>query len=198
MEMLALAIAAGLAMSIPPGPLGALCVTTTLRVGLRPALAVALAIATVDGLVWGSIAALGSDAVAALAPWVRRVAAGCVAVALFLVGVKVFRKAGIETDEPDPDPKGRYQPAGAALLIALGTPGTLPALIVFFATLGVDSVPIGAGGVFIAGFAWFSTVCLVTHVMRERAQRALHLVDYACGALLWLGSGAAAKFAIFP
>ena len=196
------ALVAGLAVSIPPGPLGAMCVIQTTRNGLRAGLAVGLSVAVVDGMLYGSIAALGADSVGGLPAWVRRVAAGLVAAALFYIGYRVFRRAG--EVKPDDEPGrpgrkgGRYRAAGAATLIAIGTPGTLPALLVIFASFGVDNVGLGATGVFLGGLAWWWSLCLVTHFVREHAEKALHILDYACGALMWLGAGAAAKFAIFP
>ena len=198
MDVLLLAIVAGLAVSIPPGPLGALCVIRTARGGLRAGLAVGLAVAVVDGMIFGSIAAVGSDFVASLAPWIRQAAAGAVAVALFVVGLGVFRRAGTSVGEAEESDARRYGAAGGAALLALGTPGTLPALLVLFSTFGIESVQLGAAGVFLGGLAWWSALCLVTHFVREHAKKALHVLDYACGALLWLGAGAAAKFAIFP
>ena len=192
-----LAIFAGLAVSIPPGPLGALCVIRTLRGGLLAGLAIGLAVATIDGLVFGAIAALGSHAISDLAPWIRRLAAGLVAVALFLLGWRVMREAGRKPSEEKPEDRaGSFKPAASAMLIALGTPGTLPVLLAIFATLQIDDARIGAAGVFCGGLLGWSTLCLIAHCFRSRAVKALHLLDYACGALLWLGAVAAACFSL--
>jgi threonine/homoserine/homoserine lactone efflux protein len=185
-----LAVLAGLAVSVPPGPLGALCVTQTLRAGLRAGIVVALAVAAGDALL-GSVAALGADAVSQMPVWVRRSLAAIVALALFWIGMRVLRRAG-EPPKPEPERKGWRSGAGAFLL-ALATPGTLPALLVLFATFQVRDPVVAYAGVFAGGFAWWLTLCLVSHRLRDRAQSVLVKVDYACGALLWLGSGVAAR-----
>ena len=141
---------------------------------------------------------MGSDLVASLAPWIRQAAAGVVALALFFLGLGVFLRAGRPPRQAEGSDASRYAAAGGAALLALGTPGTLPALLALFSTFGIDNVRLGAAGVFLGGLAWWWTLCLVTHFVREHARNVLHVLDYACGALLWLGAGAAAKFAIFP
>jgi threonine/homoserine/homoserine lactone efflux protein len=193
-DTLLLAVLGGLVVSVPPGPLGALCVTQTLHVGLRAGLLVGLAVASGDALL-GGVAAMGAEAVSGLPGWVRRTAAAVVACALFWIGVRMFRRAG------EPPRTGTIRSssrtAGTAFLLAVSTPGTLPALLVVFATFAVKSPGPAVAGVFLGGFFWWSVLCLIAHRLRNHAQTVLGKIDYACGALLWLGAAAAAHVALF-
>src|SRR6476646_6525317 len=85
-------VAAGLAVAVPLGAVGALVLDTGLRHGTRPALAAGLGVATVDGLYAAAAALAGASAAAALAPAqaaLRLVAAGVLA----LVAVALLRGA---------------------------------------------------------------------------------------------------------
>lgn len=85
-------VAAGLAVAVPLGAVGALVLDTGLRHGTRPALAAGLGVATVDGLYAAAAALAGASVAAALAPAqaaLRLVAAGVLA----LVAVALLRGA---------------------------------------------------------------------------------------------------------
>jgi threonine/homoserine/homoserine lactone efflux protein len=188
-----LAVLVGLAISVPPGPLGALCLSQTLRAGLRAGRAVGMAVASGDAVL-GSAAALGADTIGSLPPWVGRTSAAVAALALVWIGTRVFRRAG---GPPSPARNGsRWRAAGGAFLLALSTPATLPALLVLFAALEIDRPGPAVVGVFVGGCLWWRMLCRLAYVRHDRAQAVLRRIDYACAALLWLGAGAAARFAL--
>ena len=76
-------VAAGLAVAVPLGAVGALVLDTGLRHGTRPALAAGLGVATMDGVYAAAAALAGASVAAALAPAqgaIRLVAAAVLAV----------------------------------------------------------------------------------------------------------------------
>ena len=76
-------VAAGLAVAVPLGAVGALVLDTGLRHGTRPALAAGLGVATMDGVYAAAAALAGASVAAALAPAqgaIRLVAASVLAV----------------------------------------------------------------------------------------------------------------------
>lgn len=184
---------AGLAISAPPGPLGALCVSRTLRWGLGAGWSVALSVAAGDALL-GSVAAVGADTIGDVSPDARRMAAAVVALALFGVGVRVVRRAGRPPKAESP--RSGWRVGTGAFLLALCTPGTVPALLALFATFSIQQPAVAFAGVFVGGACWWILLCLVAHRLRDRAESILLKVDYACGALLWLGAGVAARAAV--
>lgn len=139
---------AGLAVSIPPGPVAAVCVGRAMKGGALAGFAWALGGAAADAL-HGAAAAAGA---AVPLPYVLGGAA--------VLGLAVvLRRRG---------PSGR--PPAAALgvfLVALAAPGTIPAFAVLYAALGVggSAVLVGAG-VFLGAALWW--VALATAVARLR------------------------------
>jgi threonine/homoserine/homoserine lactone efflux protein len=115
-------VAAGLAVAVPLGAVGALVLDTGLRHGTRPALAAGLGVATVDGL-YAAVAALaGASVTAALAPaqgTIRLVAAAVLAA----VAVALLAAALRPRPAPAPAPGA---PARTPAPVATPTPPPAP------------------------------------------------------------------------
>jgi putative LysE/RhtB family amino acid efflux pump len=135
------AAAAGLAVSIPPGPVAALCAGRAMRGGAGAGIVWALGAALADAL-------HGAAAAAGAAVPLPVVIAGAVALGLALR-------------------KRRPAAAAGGFLIALASPATLPALAVLYGTLGVagHAAIVGAGVFFGAALWW---VILATAAARLR------------------------------
>ncbi len=193
----------GVAVTAPPGPVGGLCIERTLKNGLVHGLLTALGALLADAF-YGTLAAFGLAQVAMPhGPW-RQVLAVIVAVALAVLGVKYLRRAWRGQVEVEPAaPKARFAGilglAMGTFLLTLTTPGTLPAFVVMFTSLGLAAKSAEcAGGPFlvvcgvVAGAAaWWLLLCGVVHRFRAHAQGWLRGMEYACGVLLLVGAGAA-------
>jgi putative LysE/RhtB family amino acid efflux pump len=189
-----LAVLAGLAISAPPGPLGALCMTRALRVGLRAGLVTGVSMAAGDALLGGA-AAFGAHAIDAVPIWLRRGSAGLAALALFWIGVRTFRTAGALAAAST---RPTWRTSAGTLLLSLSTPSTLPALLVLFASLGVNRPEPAVLGIFCGGSLWWLALCGLMQIVRDRAETMLPRIVHATAALQWLGASAAATFALFP
>jgi threonine/homoserine/homoserine lactone efflux protein len=124
------AVAAAVAISLPPGPAVALC-GAHLRGGLAKGASCALGAACADAL-YGILAAKGIAPLALLDPPVRRALAAALGIAFAVAGVLALRRAR----RPAPPPiSGR--PCLQGCLLALAAPGVLPGYVVLHAALGL-------------------------------------------------------------
>ena len=200
----------GVVVTAPPGPVGGLCVQRTLKGGLLAGLSTALGALLADTF-YCVVAAFGVAQVAAPHGWLRTALAFAVAAALTALGVKYVRRA--MRHQPDLEvaqPKTRF--AGVLGLVAgtfvltLWTPGTLPAFLVMFASLGIAARAAEcAGGPFLVVFglllgasAWWLLLCGVVHRFRAHAKNWLRWTELACGILLFVGAAGAIWSALRP
>lgn len=123
------ALAAAVAISIPPGPAVALC-GAHLRRGFVHGAMVALGAALADAL-YGVLAARGIAPLAMLDPPVRRALAALLGLGFAVAGILAFRRAR----RPAAPPRG--PPLVQGLLVALAAPGVLPGYVVLHAALGL-------------------------------------------------------------
>lgn len=198
----------GVAVTAPPGPVGALCIQRTLRSGLVPGLLTALGALLADAF-YGTLAAFGLAQVAIPeGPW-RAAVSVAVAVALAALGAKYLRRAWRgEVEVEAAAPKSRFAGilglAVGTFLLTLWTPGTLPAFVAMFASLGLAAKSAACPGgplVVVAGVvagaaAWWCLLCCAVHRFREHARSWIRGMEYACGLLL-LGGAAAALWSGF-
>src|SRR4051812_10747515 len=111
-ESLTAGVAAGLAVAVPLGAIGALVLDLGLRHGTRTALAAGMGVASVDGLYAAAAAVFGAWPAATLAPAhdaIRLVAAGVLAGVAVLVLHAALRRRDAATaadgDAPPPSPR---------------------------------------------------------------------------------------------
>jgi len=200
----------GVVVTAPPGPVGGLCVQRTLKGGLAAGLSTALGALLADAF-YCVVAAFGLSQVAAPQGKLRLVLAFVVAAALAALGVKYVRRAWRgQVDLDFAKPKSRF--AGIAGLIAgtfvltLWTPGTLPAFLVMFASLGIAARAAECtGGPFLVVFglllgasAWWLMLCGLVHRFRAHAMQWLRGMEFACGLLLFVGAFGAVWSALRP
>jgi threonine/homoserine/homoserine lactone efflux protein len=149
----------GFAMAVPIGPIGIMCVRTTLTEGRLRGLVIGLGAATAD-LLYGCAAAFGltivSNVLASEQFWIRLVGGTL----LVFLGVRTFRA------QPA-DPKSNVRSSGIlgsyfyTVFLTLTNPLTIFAFIAVFATLGLVngldylSASILVAGVFIGSCLWF-------------------------------------------
>ncbi|WP_029292190.1 LysE family transporter [Cellulomonas sp. HZM] len=146
-------VAAGYAIAVPVGAIGALLVTLGARDGWRVGAAGGLGTATVDGTYALLAVVAGAVLAPAIADWREPLRWGSTVV-LVVVGVWLTMPAWRPAD-PDGPPAQRWSPARAYLTV-LGLTAVNPATLVYFAAL-VAGQPfgelVGAGqrGAFVAG-----------------------------------------------
>ena len=195
----------GVVVTAPPGPVGGLCVQRTLKGGLLSGLSTALGALLADTF-YCVVAAFGLSQVAAPQGWLRLVLAFAVAAALTALGIKYVRRALRAQMEIEVDTQqGKSRFAGLLGLVAgtfvltLWTPGTLPAFLVMFASLGIAARAAEcAGGPFLVVFglllgasAWWLMLCGLVHRFRAHAMQWLRGMEFACGVLLLVGAAGA-------
>ncbi len=210
-------ILVGLAITVLPGPVGALCVGRTIRHGLLHGLLTAAGAVAADTL-YGAAAAFGLAVVSGFVATFSRYLAAVVTPFLVVLGLRFIHRArvqhrmgvhrlGVDGEEPSegatPAP-GLFGTAASSFLLTLGTPGTLPALIATFTFLGLaermtagmsDSLIVVAG-VFVGAAGWWLALCLTVFRMRKKALVLLPLMDYAAGVLLLVAAVVALRMAL--
>lgn len=193
----------GVAVTAPPGPVGGLCIQRTLRNGLVPGLLTALGALLADAF-YGTLAAFGLAQVAMPhGPW-REALAVVVAAALTALGVKYLLRAWRGRVEVEAAAvRSRFAGiAGLALgtfLLTLGTPATLPAFVLMFASLGLAAKSaecpggpfIVVSGVVAGAAAWWLLLCGAVHRFRDSARGWIRGMEYACGVLMLIGAAGA-------
>lgn len=200
----------GVVVTAPPGPVGGLCVQRTLKGGLMAGLSTALGALLADTF-YCVVAAFGVAQVAAPQGWLRIALAIAVAVALSALGVKYVRRAlrhkpDLEVEQPKSRFAGLLGLVAGTFVLTLWTPGTLPAFLVMFASLGIAARAAEcAGGPFLVVFglllgasAWWLLLCGVVHRFRAHAKNWLRWTELACGILLFVGAAGAIWSALRP
>lgn len=187
-------IGVGLAVAVPIGPMGVLCIQQTLAFGLAAGLATGLAAATVQ-VTYGFVAVLGfgPSAMALLGNGMDLLPV-LSALLLFWFAYRVMRRDVRIGSAAAP---GRFRLArsyGDALAFGFGNPLTV---VLFFAafpalTSSADLVeaPLLVGGVFTGVVGWYLVLSAVVVLLRERlSEAALGLANKAAGlALASLGA----------
>jgi threonine/homoserine/homoserine lactone efflux protein len=189
-------LAIGFAMAIPIGPMGVLCVRTSLSEGQWRGLVIGLAAATADSL-YGSVAAFSlsfvSDVIVSQQVWMRLIGGAI----LVVIGIDSFRPKQKEA-RTIIEGKGRLKSYFSALLLALTNPGPFFAFVAVFAAFGIGQSPVvsSAGilvlGVFAGSCLWFRTLGYIASAFRHKLDAGgLRWVNRTAGVLILL-SGVAA------
>ncbi len=188
-------IGIGLAVAVPIGPMGLLCIDRTLSLGPRSGIATGFGAATVH-LFYSSLAVLGFG-VAARAWLDDRASAFSLASALILFwfAVRAFRRAA-------PAPVVRHCAAErvcvicaylSAIIFGLTNPSTIVLLAAAFPALADVAdphvAPLLAGGVFIGSIGWRATLVALVGVCRVQFGSGLIGVSHRVSALALAGLG---------
>ncbi len=204
-------VLAGLVLCVPPGAMGTLCVARSVRHGFGAGFSIAAGSALGDATCV-AIAAHGVASLRGSPGAAPRVVASLAAPLLLWAGVRLLIRArdtagtGRRDAPPASDvgpPPRAVRSAACGCAMALGTPGTLPALVVVFAAIGPPSggrgaatTVVTAAGALVAALFWWTGVALVACRYRRTAARYLHVIDAVGGAFLVLASLAAIHVAI--
>lgn len=201
--MLLQGVAVGLAIAAPVGPIGALCVSRTLRYGVWVGLASGLGAACADA-VYGAIAGFGVSSVAVFLLDVQDVLRVLGGAFLLVLG------AGILARGPSPESSkgalGEARLPGAfasCFLLTLTNPTTILAFVAIFAGLGLveetrDVIAAASlvFGVFIGSAAWWLALGGFVGLLRGRVTpQVMVWVNRASGAVM-AGFGAGALLAV--
>ncbi len=166
----------GLAIAIPVGPIGVLCIRRTLVVGPVNGLLSGLGAATADGL-YGCIAGFGLTAVADILVnqsfWLRLIGG------LFLcyLGITTLLAKPPAPEEPESQPmtSSRLGAYGSTLVLTLTNPATIFSFVAIFAGLGIvesgrDYAASGALvlGVFLGSALWWCVLSATVNLLRSR------------------------------
>lgn len=187
------AIALGLSVAAPVGPIGILCVRRTLADGRRAGFACGLGAATAD-TVYGLAAGLGLTAVSALL--VAYDAPIRIAGALYLaiLGVITFRTPSAARAAAA-RPGSAWAAWASTFLLTITNPMTIVSFAAMFSTLGIaaDGGQLGAAivitaGVFVGSALWWLTLSAAVAHFRTRV-RPPHLT--------WVNRGAGAVLVAF-
>jgi threonine/homoserine/homoserine lactone efflux protein len=190
----------GIAVTAPPGPVGGLCIRRTLRDGMWPGLLTALGALLADAL-YGTLAAFGFSQIAMPHGKWGQILSGVVAGILLLLGGKYLRQAIRGEVAAEPAPDARRGPGWIGLTVGtffltLWTPGTLPAFLVMFASLGLaqQSADCEGGpylvvaGVMSGAAAWWIALCAVVFRFRDHVKGWLRGMEFALAFLMFGGA----------
>jgi putative LysE/RhtB family amino acid efflux pump len=182
---------AGLVVTAPPGPIGALCVRRTTTDGPAAGLATASGALAAD-VAYAAVAAFGLAGVVVPEGPARRALGFAAAAVLCWTGVRALTHVAKRDEAVRPTRTGLVGLAATTFALGLVTPGTLPAFAVMFARLDAPSPPALVAGVLCGASAWWLTLCFAAHRLRDRVGAWRRGMEYACGALLVLGGFGAA------
>lgn len=196
------ALAIGVAVAAPVGPVGVLCIQRTLRGGVAFGLASGLGVATADGL-YAALAALGLTAVSSAALVLQTPLRAAGGVLLLVLALHAWHKAGESCDAAlEPTTRGLLSTYGSALGLTLANPATIMSFAAIMAGLGAAVADPSGGWVFVVGIAlgslaWWTFLALAVGFARTRAPQVL--IDWAgrISALVLGAGGVAALLSLF-
>ncbi len=177
----------GLAIAIPVGPIGMLCLRRSLNEGRLAGFVSGLGAATADAL-YGTVAALGLSAVTEFLVAHHRALQLCGGLFLLYLGIAALRAknaAKAATTAPVRNLWGDY---ASTFVLTAANPMTILTFLGFFASLGITVAagPWAAGslvaGVFLGSTLWWLVLSLTAGWLRGRLEHGGHR-------LLNLGSG---------
>ncbi len=181
-------VGVGLAVAVPIGPMGVLCIQRTLAFGLVAGLATGLGAATVHAT-FGSMAALGLGATAAILLGVGTQGLTLLSAGLlFWFAARILKRTAV-TGPNLPQSEGWLHLYASALLFGLSNPmtvllfvGAIPALTT---SNDLHAVPVLVTGVFLGSILWWTILSTATVLVRSRLPAgAVALTNRASGLTL--------------
>ncbi len=186
----------GLAIAVPVGPVGFLCLRRTLVYGRVTGLVSGLGAATADAL-YGLVVAFGLTAVSAFLLRIEPALQLGGGLFLLVLGVRTARARPPTVVDGGAPRERRSWPAAylSTLALTLSSPATILAFLAIFAGFGLGGridTPLHAfelvGGVFAGSALWWLAIGLGAGFLRDRLHadtlRVLHAVSGAAIALL--------------
>jgi len=189
------AFAMGLAIAAPLGPIGALCISRTLRAGFLAGMAGGLGTALADAL-YAALAAAGFAAFSAALD--RTGTALSLAGGLFLIwlGLAALRGARAEVRPAQAaSGQGALVTLATTFVLTLANPATILSFAAIFAGLGLAATPDAAGavavvaGVFLGSLAWWVILSGAVAVAHRRLPAGFSRVVAVISGLTMTGFG---------
>ncbi len=185
-------IAVGLAIAAPVGPIGALCVSRTLRHGAWIGLASGLGAACADA-VYGAIAGFGVSSVAAFLVDFQDLLRLFGGAFLLVLGIRILTRGPAHTASQPAWSEAR--PAGAlasCFLLTLTNPTTILSFVAIFAGLGLvqegrdyAAAAILVFGVFLGSAFWWLALSATVSLLRGHMTPAILVwVNRVSGAII--------------
>lgn len=161
----------GLAVAVPVGPMGVLCIQRTLSFGFAAGFSTGLGAATVH-VVFGTLAALGLGAMINLligqgAEGLTLVSAGL----LFWLAARILKRTVVIGPERPKQESWLYSYA-SALLLGLSNPLTIllfiGAMPAFASASDRQTIPLLVTGLFLGSMAWWTVLSTTVSLIRHR------------------------------
>lgn len=182
--------AIGFAVAAPVGPIGMLCIRTTLEKGRLAGFCAGLGASLADTI----FAAIGALAISLAGnflsmeqSWFKLLAA----IFLIVFGLYLARKSGAVAENGDDVPPGLLAEFAVTLFLTLANPATILSFAAVFAgvTAGggyaLESMPALILGVFIGAAAWWLTLAQIVGLIRHKiSQPGLTMINRGAGLAL--------------
>lgn len=166
------AVAMGLAIAAPLGPIGALCIERTLRGGFRAGMAGGLGTALADAL-FAALAAAGFASFAATVALIERPLGLIGGAFLIWLGVRALRPAPPQTVAAKAPP-GALSVMATTFGLTLANPATILSFAAIFAGLGLartagpaEAIAVVAG-IFTGSLLWWALLSGTVALLRHR------------------------------
>ncbi len=180
-QLIARGVLAGLAISVPVGPVNVLCISRTLTKGRKAGLISGLGAASSD-TIYGAIAGFSINIVIGFLIrelfWIRLVGGFlliCIGIAYFLKRPRSLAEQRAESST--------HSDFASAFLLNLTNPTTILSFLAVLAALGIQYQKawwltlLVIGGIFAGAMAWWILLALVSNLFRDR---------FKDGAMVWM------------
>jgi threonine/homoserine/homoserine lactone efflux protein len=178
----------GIAVAMPVGPIGVLCIDHSVRGGIRMGLAAGVGAAFADAI-FGFISGFGSCTYLTCFNdfWQLRLAA---ALLIFYIGIKNLRTTPFQ-QHPTPSGTQLGRAAATTFFLTISNPATLLSFAAVFLVLGVvsDEAPfmtasLLSAGIFIGSTLWWLFLCFLANHIQKRFNFKLSILSKISGVLM--------------
>lgn len=171
----------GLIVSVPLGPVGALCIRKTLNKGFRTALLCSFGAASGD-LIFAAIAGLGVgaivDVLSSMQIWIKTIGS----IILILIGIRIFNaNPAIQARQKRKAKNTHWEDFLSPFFLTFANPGPLFVFMTGFAGFVVTedvqymSIFFAMLGIFVGGFGWWILLTSGVNLFRKKI-RLRHLL----------------------
>jgi threonine/homoserine/homoserine lactone efflux protein len=183
-------VAIGFLLAVPVGPIGVLCIRTTLAEGRRSTISTILGAATAD-MMYGAVAAFGVTLISTFITDNFETIRFIGGIVLIYLGIRTYR-AHITNGKPKKTLNHHAGNFFSTFILTLTNPLTLVAFAAVFAGLGTvkeTSETISAlflvAGVFMGSALWFICLVTATHIFSEfLKQKGLDVINKVAGGFI--------------
>jgi threonine/homoserine/homoserine lactone efflux protein len=161
----------GFSVAAPVGPIGVLCIRTSLARGMAAGFAIGMGAAAADAA-YGAVAGFGMSAVSQFLVAHRRVLGIAGGLFLLYLGARAF--AGRVSEAASPNGSGLAALFASTVALTLSNPATILSFAMLFAAAGAEAgLDTAAGaqlvcGVFLGSAAWWAILSGTSALLRGR------------------------------